>query len=66
MINLVIIVQCSIIVVPESEKKKEVKEAYSQINSKMLELSYKYTDKEQELIKSFLNDTVEILDSEIQ
>ncbi|MEB8210538.1 MarR family transcriptional regulator [Staphylococcus succinus] len=56
----------SIIVVPESEEKKEVKEAYSQLNSKMLELSNKYTDKEQELIKSFLNDTVEILDSEIQ
>ncbi|MEJ7520058.1 MarR family transcriptional regulator [Staphylococcus saprophyticus] len=56
----------SIIIVPQYETKNEVKAAYFQLNNKMLELSDKYTEKERELIKSFLKDTVEILDSEIQ
>lgn len=56
----------SIIIVPQYETKNEVKAAYFQLSSKMLELSDKYTEKEHELIKSFLKDTVEILDSEIQ
>lgn len=56
----------SIIIVPQYEEKEEVKAAYFQLNRKMLKLSDKYTEKERELIKSFLKDTVEILDSEIQ
>lgn len=56
----------SIIIVPQYETKNEVKVAYFQLNNKMLELNDKYTEKERELIKSFLKYTVEILDSEIQ
>lgn len=47
-------------------KKKKVKAYYSQLNSKMLELSGKYTEKARELIKYFLKDAVEILGSKIQ